>query len=47
MRSICLLIGFMFALVFPSALMAAGKADNKASLSFHIETDSNDNPKMI
>jgi hypothetical protein len=37
----------MFALVFPSALMAAGKADNKASLSFHIETDSNDNPKMI
>jgi hypothetical protein len=37
----------MFSVVFSSALQAAGKAGNKAGLSFHIETDTNDNPKMI
>ncbi len=34
-------------LVFAPALMAGSKADHKYSLSFHLETDSNDNPKMI
>jgi hypothetical protein len=28
-------------------LSAAGKAENKASLSFHVETEASDNPKMI
>lgn len=29
------------------AVFAAGKADNKASVSVHMETESSDNPKMI
>ncbi len=29
------------------AVFAAGKAGNKASVSFHMETESTDNPKMI
>jgi len=29
------------------AVFAAGKADNKASVSVHMETESTDNPKMI
>jgi hypothetical protein len=34
------------ALIAPCAF-AGGKADNKASVSVHIETESTDNPKMI
>jgi hypothetical protein len=29
------------------AVLAAGKADNKASISVHLETESSENPKMI
>lgn len=29
------------------AVLAGGKADTKVSLSFHIETEATDNPKMI
>lgn len=32
---------------FSPALEASGKKKMKATVSFHIETDSNDNPKMI
>jgi hypothetical protein len=35
----------VFALAAP--LFAAGKKENKASVSFHMETESTDNPKMI
>lgn len=47
MRLLCATLGILFALAAPSMLSAAGKAENKASLSFHIETESSDNPKMI
>lgn len=47
MRSLRVTLGILFALSAPSLLLAAGKADNKASLSFHIETEASDNPKMI
>ena len=43
---LCATLGILFALA-PSMLSAAGKAENKASLSFHIETEASDNPKMI
>lgn len=33
--------------VFCPAVAASGKADNKASISLHMETESTDNPKMI
>ena len=33
--------------VFTSAAFAGGKAETKAVVSFHMETDANDNPKMI
>jgi len=31
----------------PAVVLAGGKAETKASLSFHMETDAGDNPKMI
>ena len=37
----------MLVFVLPPAVFAGGKAATKASLSFHMETDANDNPKMI
>jgi len=46
MRSLYATFGILLALA-PSMLSAAGKAENKASLSFHIETEASDNPKMI
>lgn len=47
MRLLCTTVSFLFIFAAPPTLMAAGKADNKASLSFHIETEATDNPKMI
>lgn len=48
MRLLCVTLGILFALAAPSMLSAAGKADKKkTSLSFHIETEASDNPKMI
>jgi len=32
---------------FTPAVVAGGKADTKATLSFHMETEATDNPKMI
>lgn len=37
----------MLVLALAPAVFAGGKADNKASISFHMETESTDNPKMI
>jgi hypothetical protein len=37
----------MFSLGIPPAAMASGKKEAKASISFHMETESTDNPKMI
>lgn len=34
-------------LVWTPALHAAGKKEDKATVSFHIETEATDNPKMI
>jgi hypothetical protein len=34
-------------LVFSPILSAGGKKENKASISFHMETQATDNPKMI
>lgn len=47
MRLLCTTLGILFTIGIPSMLSAAGKAENKASLSFHIETEASDNPKMI
>ncbi len=37
----------LLVLAMPTVALAAGKKENKASVSFHIETESTDNPKMI
>jgi hypothetical protein len=37
----------ILAVMWPPAGMAMGKKDDKAAVSFHIETESTDNPKMI
>ena len=37
----------MVLLALAPAVFAAGKAGNKATVSFHMETESTDNPKMI
>jgi len=37
----------MLVLVFCPRLMASGKAENKFIASFHMQSDENDNPKMI
>lgn len=42
-----LMLLMLLACALPATLQAGGKASNKAVLSFHIETDENDNPKMI
>ena len=34
-------------LAFSPAAFGSGKAETKASVSFHMETEANDNPKMI
>lgn len=47
MRLFCVSFGILVTFLAPAKLSAAGKADNKASLSFHIETEASDNPKMI
>lgn len=40
-------ISMLVLLAFTPASPGAGKKDNKASVSFHMETESTDNPKMI
>lgn len=37
----------LLAVMWPSAGMAMGKKDDKAAVSFHVETEATDNPKMI
>ncbi|HSP41797.1 MAG TPA: hypothetical protein VLO11_02900 [Luteolibacter sp.] len=37
----------LLAVMWPSAGMAMGNKDDKAAVSFHIETEGTDNPKMI
>lgn len=44
-RRTCLVA--LLALVLPTAAPASGKKEAKCSVTFHIETDSSDNPKMI
>lgn len=44
-RRTCLLA--LFALVLPAAALASGKKDVKCSVTFHLETEASDNPKMI
>ena len=44
-RIAALLSLLIFAL--PSAVFASGKAQTKAAVSFHMETEATDNPKMI
>jgi hypothetical protein len=41
--SLCLLLGIALA----HSLQASGKKEDKISVSFHLETDATDNPKMI
>lgn len=45
-RLAALLMLVVSALTMPAAL-AGGKASTAASLTFHMETDANDNPKMV
>jgi hypothetical protein len=45
-RTFALLLSAVFGLI-PLTAKAGGKAEDKASLTFHLETDENDNPKMI
>lgn len=40
-------LSMMAILALAAPLFAAGKKENKASVSFHMETESTDNPKMI
>jgi len=47
MQRRCAAFGMLLVVVFAPAVLAGGKADIKASVSFHMETDANDNPKMI
>lgn len=47
MRLLSATFGILLALAAASWVSATGKADNKASISFHIETEASDNPKMI
>ena len=47
MRLLSATLGILVTLATGSSLSAAGKAENKASLSFHVETEASDNPKMI
>ena len=37
----------MLALAFAPAVLASGKAEIKASLSFHMQAEQTDTPKMI
>lgn len=37
----------MLVLALAPAAFAGGKAENKASMSFHLESEATDNPKMI
>jgi preprotein translocase subunit SecD len=37
----------ILAVVWSPAAMAMGNKDDKAAVSFHVETDATDNPKMI
>ena len=45
-RTFALLLSAVFGLV-PVTARAGGKADDHVSLTFHLETDGNDNPKMV
>lgn len=45
-RTFALLLAAILGLI-PLTAKAGGKADPKATLTFHLETDDNDNPKMI
>ena len=40
-------LSMMAVLALAQPLFAGGKKDNKASVTFHIETEATDNPKMI
>lgn len=44
-RFLTMILVFSAALLCPAA--AGGKASKKASVTFHIQTDANENPKMI
>jgi hypothetical protein len=44
-RFLTLVLVFTAALFCPAS--AGGKADRKAAVSFHIQTDENENPKML
>ncbi|HEY8991639.1 MAG TPA: hypothetical protein VIM46_06655 [Luteolibacter sp.] len=46
-RSLFALLLLALAGLLPLPAFAGGKADNKVVVSFHIETDANENPKMI
>jgi hypothetical protein len=45
LRPLCLAISLIAAIIAP--LHAGGKAGDKAAVSFHLETEATDNPKMI
>jgi hypothetical protein len=40
-------IFLLLTLVVPGSLFASGKKEDKAAVSFHMETEGTDNPKMI
>ena len=40
-------LAILSAMILPSPVIAGGKKENKGSVTFHIETESSDNPKMI
>ena len=40
-------LGMLLMGAIPSAVWAGGKASSQASVTFHIETEATDNPKMI
>lgn len=47
MKSRIAALTLMAVLAFAPSVLAAGKKENKVSVSFHMETEATDNPKMI
>lgn len=47
MVSRVLTLSMVFILTLAPAVFASGKKENKASITFHMETEPTDNPKMI
>jgi hypothetical protein len=47
MKSLAATVTMMLCIALSPTLLASGKKEGKATVSFHIETEATDNPKMI